>query len=98
MIVAVDGAYGMEKSAQRRVFGREADWYGSNHAPVRYDKVAEAMGCHAEFVESASELSAALERATASGRTAVIHAAVDPVENIDPPGLALWSAARSGAA
>jgi len=98
VIVAVDGAYGMEKSAQRRVFGREADWYGSNHAPVRYDKVAEAMGCHAEFVESASELSGALERATASGRTAVIHATVDPVENIDPPGLALWSAARSGAA
>ncbi len=98
VIVAVDGAYGMEKSAQRRVWGREADWYGSNHAPVRYDKIAEAMGCHAEFVESASELSAALGRATASGRPSVIHAAVDPVENTDPPGLALWSAARAGAA
>jgi len=97
VIVAVDGAYGMEKSAQRRVFGREADWYGSLHSPVRYDKVAEAMGCYGEFVESANELAASLERATASGQTAVIHAAVDPVENIDPPGLALWAAARSGA-
>jgi acetolactate synthase-1/2/3 large subunit len=97
VIVAVDGAYGMEKSAQRRVWGREADWYGSNHAPVRYDKVAEAMGCHGEHVERASDLAAALDRAAESGKPSVIHATVDPVENIDPPGLALWSAARSGA-
>jgi acetolactate synthase-1/2/3 large subunit len=97
VIVAVDGAYGMEKSAQRRVWGREADWFGSEHSPVRFDKVAEAMGCYGEFVDNASDLSAALERATASGKTSVIHAAVDPVENVDPPGLALWAAARSGA-
>lgn len=97
VIVAVDGAYGMEKSAQRRSWGREADWFGSEHSPVRFDKVAEAMGCYGEFVDNASDLSAALQRATASGKTSVIHAAVDPVENVDPPGLALWAAARSGA-
>jgi len=26
-----------------------------------------------------------------------VHAAVDPVENVNPPGLALWAAARAGA-
>ena len=97
VIVAVDGAWGMEKSAQRRVWGREAPWFGSEHAPIRYDQVAVAMGCHGDYAESATELGKALERSIASGKPSVIHAAVDPVENIDPPGLALWAAARSGA-
>jgi acetolactate synthase-1/2/3 large subunit len=93
----VDGAYGMEKSAQKRVWGREAPWFGSDHAPVRYDQVATAMGCHGEYADRAADLPAALERAVASGKTAVIHAAVDPDENVNPPGLALWAAARAGA-
>ncbi|MGD8492237.1 MAG: thiamine pyrophosphate-binding protein [Desulfobacterales bacterium] len=96
IIVAVDGAYGMEKSAQRRAFGREAEWFGHDHAPVRYDQVAEAMGCHGEFVKKGSEIQPALERAVNSGKPAVIHADVDPVANIDPPGLWLWVAARTG--
>ncbi len=96
VIVAVDGAYGMEKSAQQRMFGRKADWFGHDHAPVRYDKVAEAMGCHGEYVERAADLPAALERATASGKPAVIHAVVDPDANVDPPGMWVWTTARSG--
>ncbi|MDO8614695.1 MAG: thiamine pyrophosphate-binding protein [Dehalococcoidia bacterium] len=96
-IVAVDGAYGMEKSAQRRVWGREAEWFGSEHAPVRYDRVAMAMGCHGEYADRAVDLSGALQRSLASGKPAVIHAVVDPEENVNPPGLALWAAARSGA-
>lgn len=96
VIVAVDGAFGMEKSAQRRVFGREADWFGHDHAPVRYDKVAEAMGCHGEYVTKASDLPAALQRAVNAGIPAVIHAVVDPEANVDPPGMWIWNAARSG--
>src|SRR3990172_5581916 len=96
-VVAVDGAYGMEKSAQRRVWGREADWFGCEHAPVRDDQGAIAMGCHGEYVDRAADLRHALERAAASGKPAVIHAAVDPMENVNPPGLALWAAARAGA-
>jgi acetolactate synthase-1/2/3 large subunit len=96
IIVAVDGAYGMEKSAQRRAFGREADWFGHDHAPVRYDQVAMAMGCHGEYVQKASEIQSALERSANSGKAAVIHAHVDPVANIDPPGEWLWVAARTG--
>jgi len=96
VIVAVDGAYGMEKTAQRRVFGRDAPWFHHDLAPVRYDQVAVAMGCHGELVERASQLRPALERAMASGRPAVIHAVVDPVANVDPPGMWIWNAARSG--
>ncbi len=96
IIVAVDGAFGMEKSAQRRVFNREAPWFHHDHAPVRYDKVAEAMGCHGEYVEKASDLSDALQRAVDSAKPAVLHAVVDPVANVDPPGLYIWNMARSG--
>ena len=96
IIVAVDGAYGMEKSAQKRQFGREADWFMHDHAPVRYDQVAAAMGCHGEFVETADEIKPALERAVASGKPAVIHAVVDPEANVEPPGNWLWAAARTG--
>jgi len=96
VIVAVDGAYGMEKTAQRRMFGRQADWFGHEHAPVRYDQVAVAMGCHGEYVTKGSEIKSALERALSSGRPAVVHAVVDPVANVDPPGNWLWTAARTG--
>jgi acetolactate synthase-1/2/3 large subunit len=96
IIVAVDGAYGMEKTAQQRMFGRKADWFGHEHAPVRYDQLALAMGCHGEHVEKGSQVRPALERAHASGKPAVIHAVVDPVANIDPPGNWLWVAARTG--
>jgi len=96
IIVAVDGAYGMEKSAQKRQFGREAAWFGHDHAPVRYDQVGMAMGCHGEYVETAEQLQAALERAVGSGKPAVIHAVVDPEANVDPPGNWLWAAARTG--
>ena len=96
IIVAVDGAYGMEKTAQHRMFGREAEWFGHDHAPVRYDQVAWGMGCHGEYVTKGSELRPALERSLASGKPAVIHAVVDPVANVDPPGNWLWVAARTG--
>jgi acetolactate synthase-1/2/3 large subunit len=96
ILVAVDGAYGMEKSAQQRQFGREAAWFGHDHAPVRYDQVGTAMGCHGEFVEAVQEILPALERSVASGKPAVIHVVVDPDANVDPPGNWLWAAARSG--
>jgi acetolactate synthase-1/2/3 large subunit len=96
ILVAVDGAYGMEKTAQQRMFGRPADWFGHDHAPVRYDQVAIAMGCHGECVRKGTQVKAAIERALASGKPAVIHAEVDPVANVDPPGNWLWTAARTG--
>jgi acetolactate synthase-1/2/3 large subunit len=96
VLVAVDGAYGMEKSAQLRQFGRQAPWFGHDHAPVRYDQVAIAMGCHGEYVEAVDDLRPALERAAASGKPAVIHVVVDPEANVDPPGNWLWAAARTG--
>jgi acetolactate synthase-1/2/3 large subunit len=96
IVVAVDGAFGMEKSAQKRMFGRKTAWFGHDHAPVRYDQVAIAMGCHGEKVTKGSEIKGALERSLNSGKPSVIHAVVDAEANIDPPGNWLWIAARTG--
>jgi acetolactate synthase-1/2/3 large subunit len=96
-IVMVDGAWGMEKAAQKRSFGREVPWFHMNlHEEVRYDRLCESLGGHGEYVTRASDLKPALERASASGKTTVIHCAIDPDSNIWPPGLEAWVALRSG--
>jgi len=44
---------------------------------MRYDKMAEGLNCHAENVERPEDIRPALERAFASGRTALINCVVD---------------------
>ena len=95
IVVAVDGAWGMEKTSQNRIFGRAGDYFGCEHAPVRYDQVAQAMGCHGEYVTTGAEFRAALSCAAASGKPAVIHAVVDAEANVDPPGTAIWAASHA---
>jgi thiamine pyrophosphate-dependent acetolactate synthase large subunit-like protein len=43
----------------------------------RYDRMAEALGCHGEFVEHPREIRPALERAFASGVPAVVNVITD---------------------
>ncbi|HLC30101.1 MAG TPA: thiamine pyrophosphate-dependent enzyme, partial [Dehalococcoidia bacterium] len=45
---------------------------------LRYDRLAEALGCHGEFVESPEEIGPALERAFASGRPSLLNVIVHP--------------------
>ncbi len=52
-----------------------------------YDVMAQGMGCYGERVEAIEQLGPALARAVASGRPALIHVAVDPIVNADPPGF-----------
>ena len=59
---------------------------------IRFDELARAMGAHGERVERASELLPALERSVASGKPAVIHVDVDPVEHMWAPGLDVFKA------
>jgi acetolactate synthase-1/2/3 large subunit len=44
---------------------------------TRFDRMAEALGCHGERVEDPDELRSALERAAASGRPAVVDVVTD---------------------
>jgi len=45
---------------------------------TRYDRVAEALGAHGEFVEKPHEIRPALERASAAGKPAVVNVVTDP--------------------
>jgi thiamine pyrophosphate-dependent acetolactate synthase large subunit-like protein len=50
---------------------------GRNLGHTRYDKVAQELGAHGEFVEKPHEIRPALERAYASGKPAVVNVITD---------------------
>lgn len=50
---------------------------GRNLGYTRYDKMAEGLGCHGEYVEDPAEIRPALERAFASGRPALVNVLTD---------------------
>jgi thiamine pyrophosphate-dependent acetolactate synthase large subunit-like protein len=50
---------------------------GRNLGYIRYDKVAETLGAHGEFVDKPHEIRPALERAWASGKPAVVNVITD---------------------
>ena len=54
---------------------------------IEFDRMAQAMGAHGERVADPRQLRAALERAIASGKCAVVHVDVDPVRHMWAPGL-----------
>ena len=97
VVVAVDAAWGMEKTAFLAQGYGAADWQhrGIDLAEVRYDDLARSLGCHGERVARDEELRPALERALASGKPAVIHVDVDRDLNTKPPGWEQFRKARS---
>lgn len=100
VVVAVDDAWGMEKTAYLAQGLGAGDWEGRGIelAPVRYDGLARELGCHAERVERDEDLAPALARATAAGRPAVLHVAIDRELNTRPPGWEQFRKARAVAA
>jgi acetolactate synthase-1/2/3 large subunit len=97
VVVAVDAAWGMEKTAFVAQGYGAADWErcGIDLAEVRYDDLARSLGCHGERVARDEELVPALERALAAKRPAVVHVEVDRELNTKPPGYEQFRKARS---
>ena len=85
VIVANDRQWGMIKAAQMAAY--DARYIGVDFDDVRYDQVAQAMGCWGERVEAPEEIAPALERAAASGKPAVLDVLVDSWANLMPPDL-----------
>ncbi len=58
----------------------DAPWQkpGRNLGFTRYDRVAQELGAHGEFVDKPHEIRPALERAWASGKPAVVNVITDP--------------------
>jgi acetolactate synthase-1/2/3 large subunit len=81
-VVGVDHQWGLEVGVYKRTFDQPSPQPGVHWSKeVRFDKIAEGFGCHGEYVEKGEEISAAVERAYASGRTAVVHVCIDPKAN-----------------
>ena len=90
VIVSCDRGWGMERSSQ--LFAQMGDLVECDlHPETRYDRVAEAFGCHGELVEAPDQLRPALERAAAADKPALIQVMVDPMNNLAPPGLLTFS-------
>ena len=64
----------------------------TDFSEICFDRLAESMGAHGERVSRAGDLRPAIERSLASGRCAVIHVDVDPVEHLWAPGLDVFKA------
>ncbi len=75
-IVGNDARWNAEYQIQVRDYGRERV-IGTELLPARYDQVAIGFGAHGEHVTAAADLMAAVQRATASKRPAVVNVMIE---------------------
>ena len=81
--VANDRAYGMIKAGQKGLYDER--YVGVDFVDVRYDKIAEAMGCFGIRVKKPEGIAPALQKAKDSGLPAVLDIVIDPDVNLAPP-------------
>lgn len=101
-LVVVDKQWGMVKFSQGMALNPQGmmekrilppgETLNTDLGETAFDKLAVSMGAHGERVDQAGDLKPALERALASGRCAVIHVDVDPVEHMWAPGFETFKA------
>ena len=74
VVVFAEGSWTMEEPSELAAYGRT---FGTEMGTVRWDKVAEGLGCHGEYVERLSDLEPALRRARAAKGPAVVCVRTD---------------------
>jgi len=75
-ILGNDARWNAESEIQRRDYGTNR-MHGCELLPVRYDQVVQSLGGHGECVERAADLSAAIDRALASGKPACVNVMIE---------------------
>ena len=82
-VVGVDHQWGLEVGVYKRTFGHGKTTEPGVHwsKDVRFDKIAEGLGCKGMYIEKAADLGPAIKEAFASGKPTVIHVPIDPVAN-----------------
>ncbi len=75
-VVGNNGIWGLEKHPMEALYGYSVA--ADLRPQTRYDRVADALGCHGELVSTPAELRPALDRALASGGPAVVNVLTDP--------------------
>jgi acetolactate synthase-1/2/3 large subunit len=76
VVIGNDARWNAEHQIQLRAYGKERA-HGCELLPSRYDLVAAALGAHGEHVTRPAELPAALARAAASGKPAVVNVMIE---------------------
>jgi acetolactate synthase I/II/III large subunit len=75
-IVGNNGIWALEHHPMKFLYGYSMA--AELRQGTRYDRIADALGCHAELVERPTELRPALERAFSAGRPALVNVLTDP--------------------
>jgi acetolactate synthase-1/2/3 large subunit len=96
VVVNNDMQWGMSKHGQVLAWG-PGNTVGTELGVIHYERAAQGLGAHGEFVEHASEIAPALKRALNSGRAACVNVMTDP-DVIEPGTLAMYSAFSGGRA
>ena len=87
VVVMVDAGWGMERSAYAFQGYPPEEHKGIDFSgEVRYDLMAQAMGCYGEKIDAIEHLVPALERALAADKPTLLHVTVDQALNAKPPG------------
>jgi acetolactate synthase-1/2/3 large subunit len=81
-IVFAEGSWTMEEPNERMLYGRT---FGTEQGTVRWDRVAEGLGCHGEYAERNEEVEPALRRAKAATGPAVVCVRTDRDANLAIP-------------
>ena len=96
VVVNNDMQWGMSKHGQVLAWGA-GNTVATELGVIHYERAAQGLGAHGEFVEHASEILPALKRALNSGRAACVNIMTDP-DVIEPGTLAMYSAFSGGKA
>ena len=82
--VGNDSVWGMDYHQQVQLYQRKV---ATELLPTRYDKVAEALGAHGEYVDDQSQLLDSLKRALSSDRPSLVNVQTMPA----PSPLTEWA-------
>jgi acetolactate synthase-1/2/3 large subunit len=82
VVVMAEGEWTMEIPNEMARYGRT---FGTTMGQVRWDIVAQGLGCHGELVQSIAELPAALERARHEDRPALVCVRTSKEANLSVP-------------
>ena len=81
-IVFAEGSWTMEEPNERMLYGKT---FGTNQGTVRWDRVAEGLGCQGEYAERIEDVAPALQRAKSAKGPAVVCLRTDRDANLAIP-------------
>ena len=96
VIVHAEESWTMEETCQLMDFGSPESVIGCEQPPIRWDRLAEGIGCHGEYVDKVEDLEAAVIRAKESDLPALVCVKTDKQENLLPPFLNEFSEVYMG--